>query len=255
MRSAVKIWSFPNHALQGLLSKALDSLGPRRRVLVVPPDHTRMHSAAGELTRYTWNYYQERLQAILPALGTHTPTTADQLQQMFGAVPLSLFHIHNWRRDVDSIGEVPADFVYKQSEGRVNYAWPVQANRMVLQGGFYQVRYPPCQGPIAVEIDSNLFFNDLGEFFASITPRGGKRIHHTFDEWWSLGYDRKSLYADPKFVDPENRNFSLRSDSPAHKIGFKPFDMNSVGLRDDFPAQWRDFSNVCMECKETIGSH
>jgi parallel beta helix pectate lyase-like protein len=112
-----------------------------------------------------------------------------------------------------------------------------------VPGDLYQVRYPPRQGSIAVEIDSNLFFSDLGEFFASITPRGGKRIHHTFEQWRSQGYDRQSLYADPKFVDPENGDFALRPDSPAYEIGFTPFDLSSAGLLDDFPAQWRIPSN------------
>jgi len=122
--------------VQSLLWEALDRLGARKRVMIIPPDHTRRHSAGGELTRYAWGYYRERLQAILPALGTHAPMTEHQLAEMFATVPLSLFHVHNWRTDVETIGEVPADFVYRKSEGRVNYAWPVQVNRMVPHGGF-----------------------------------------------------------------------------------------------------------------------
>ena len=54
-----------------LLFAALDKLGERKRVLVVPPDITRLHSRAGDLTRYAWEYYGERLKAVLPAMGTH----------------------------------------------------------------------------------------------------------------------------------------------------------------------------------------
>ena len=108
-----------------------------------------------------------------------------------------------------------------------------------VPGDFYQVRYPPRQGPIAKEIDGNLFFNDLGKFSASITPRAGKRMHYAIEDWNGMGYDRQSRYADPRFVDPKNGNFTLAADSPAHEIGFVPFDLSAVGLLDDFPSQWR----------------
>src|SRR5882757_9272037 len=97
--------------LEQLLSEALGKLGLRKRVLVVPPDHTRIHSRAGELTGYVWKYYRDRLQGVLPALGTHAPMTEQQLTRMFGEVPRPLFHIHNWRCDVETVGEVPADFI------------------------------------------------------------------------------------------------------------------------------------------------
>ncbi len=55
---------------------------------------------------------------------------------MFGEVPQSLFRVHNWRTDVETLGEVPAEFVNKQSEGKLNYAWPAQVNRLIVRGGF-----------------------------------------------------------------------------------------------------------------------
>jgi hypothetical protein len=108
-----------------------------------------------------------------------------------------------------------------------------------VPGDFYQVRYPPLQGPIVAEIDHNLFFNDLGNFFASITPRNGTLTHYTFEDWKGLGYDEHSVYADPQFVDPANGDFALKPDSPALKIPFTPFDLSSVGLLDDFPPHWQ----------------
>ncbi len=122
--------------LKSLLFDALDKLGERRRVLVIPPDITRLHSRAGELTRYAWEYYGERLAAILPALGTHAPMSSAQLNRMFGDLPQSLFHIHNWRTDIETIGEVPAAFIEEQSEGKLHFSWPAQINRLILQGGF-----------------------------------------------------------------------------------------------------------------------
>jgi nickel-dependent lactate racemase len=118
------------------LFQALDALGERKHVLAVPPDQTRAHSRAGDLTRYAWEYYGDKLQAILPALGTHSAMSPASLTRMFGEVPHSLFRVHNWRTDVETLGEVPAEFIYQQSEGKLNYAWPAQVNRLIAQGGF-----------------------------------------------------------------------------------------------------------------------
>jgi len=57
--------------LRDLLVESLSRLGERKSVLVVPPDQSRVHSRAGELTRYAWEYYGDRMKAVLPALGTH----------------------------------------------------------------------------------------------------------------------------------------------------------------------------------------
>ena len=122
--------------LKELLSDALAKLGQRKHVLAVPPDVTRLYSRAGELTRYAWQFYGDRLAAVLPALGTHAPMQPMQISRMFGDVPQSLFRAHNWRTDVETLGEVPAEFIREQSEGKLNYAWPAQVNRLISQGGF-----------------------------------------------------------------------------------------------------------------------
>ena len=122
--------------LQSLLAESLDKLGQRKRVLAVPPDQTRVHSRAGDLTRYAWQYYGDNLQAVLPALGTHNAMTPQQIEQMYGEMPLDLFKVHNWRTDVVTMGEVPAEFIREQSEGKLDYPWPAQVNKMLPQGGF-----------------------------------------------------------------------------------------------------------------------
>jgi nickel-dependent lactate racemase len=118
------------------LFQALEKLGERRKVLVVPPDYTRFPSRAGELTRFTWQYYGDKLSDILPALGTHSPMTDHQITHMFGETPRSLFRIHDWRNDVVTLGYVPGEFVKEVSEGAVDYPWPVQVNKLLVEGGF-----------------------------------------------------------------------------------------------------------------------
>jgi nickel-dependent lactate racemase len=122
--------------LRDLLFESLAQLGKRNQVLVVPPDQSRRHSRAGELTLYAWEYYGDSLQAVLPALGTHAAMNSEQIARMFGAIPTQLFRVHDWRTDVDTLGEVPAEFIREQSEGKLNFTWPAQVNRLIAHGGF-----------------------------------------------------------------------------------------------------------------------
>ena len=122
--------------LKDLLVESLAKLGTRNRVLAVPPDQSREHSRAGDLTRYTWQHYGDRLKAVLPAIGTHTPMRPDQIAHMFGDMPQDLFRVHNWRTDIETLGELPAEFIREQSEGKLNYTWPAQVNKLISQGSF-----------------------------------------------------------------------------------------------------------------------
>ncbi len=126
--------SLSDGELSELLSSALASLGKRRRVLAIPPDYTRYHSRAGVLTEAAFRYYGEAMRDVLPALGTHSAMTADQLESMFGAVPPELFRVHRFRDDVTTLGRVPSEYVHEVSEGRLDYDWPAQVNRLLVEG-------------------------------------------------------------------------------------------------------------------------
>ncbi|HMH14438.1 MAG TPA: lactate racemase domain-containing protein [Edaphobacter sp.] len=117
------------------LYAALDKLGARMKVLAVPPDFTRMHSQSGLLTEMAWQYYGDRLVDVLPALGTHKAMTDSEIATMYGATPRELFRVHDWRNDVVTLGEVPGEFLYDVSEGKVDYCWPAQVNKLLRDGG------------------------------------------------------------------------------------------------------------------------
>ncbi|MBN1181970.1 MAG: DUF2088 domain-containing protein [Bacteroidales bacterium] len=118
------------------LFEAFEKMGAKKKVLALPPDFTRFHSRAGELTNYAWQYYGDKLTDVMPALGTHFAMTEKEIKEMFGNIPLSLFRVHNWREDVVTLGEVPAEFLKEVSEGRVDYPWPAQVNKLLVEGGF-----------------------------------------------------------------------------------------------------------------------
>lgn len=126
------------------LFEALELLGPRKKVVAIPPDITRYYSKAGVLTEQAWEFFGQRLTDILPALGTHVAMSPQEISRMFGSVPGELFRIHDWRKDIHTLGEVPSSFLEEVSEGRVKYSWPAQVNRMLVEGG-YDLIFSPGQ--------------------------------------------------------------------------------------------------------------
>ncbi|NOY36544.1 MAG: DUF2088 domain-containing protein [Chlorobi bacterium] len=131
-----------NEDLENGLYTALDRLGRKRKVLAIPPDITRLHSRAGEVTRHAWEYFGNTLTDILPALGTHSPMSPGQLQTMFGDIPLSLFREHNWRKDVVTLGQVSGEFIHEITEGKLSFDWPAQVNRLLKEGGYDLILSP-----------------------------------------------------------------------------------------------------------------
>lgn len=129
-------FSFTKEQLKDSLYSALDKLGPKRKVLAIPPDFTRFHSQAGIITELVWEYYREKLTDILPALGTHKAMTDHEIKKMYGCTPEHLFRVHDWRHGLATLGEVPSEFVKKVSEGKVDYPWIAQVNKILIEGNY-----------------------------------------------------------------------------------------------------------------------
>jgi nickel-dependent lactate racemase len=119
------------------LAQALKSLGrPLRKVLLLPPDHTRLNSGAGELTALLCQMLRPQTDVdILPALGTHSPMTREQLRLMFGdTIPLDRLQVHDWRHGVRTVGEVPGKLIQEWSGGLVDYDIRVQVDNLLFGG-------------------------------------------------------------------------------------------------------------------------
>ena len=123
------------------LKKALeDSLAGKKlkKVLLVPPDYTRMYSGAGIITAIYYDLLKDSCAVdILPALGTHEAMTKEECLAFFGdGVPFEKIIVHNWKTDVVKLGEVPAEFVNDVSEGLVNSKIDVEVNRLIMDTSY-----------------------------------------------------------------------------------------------------------------------
>jgi hypothetical protein len=54
---------------------------------------------------------------------------------MFGAIPPNLLRVHNWRNDIVTLGQVLGEFIREVSEGKLDYAWIAQINKLLSDGG------------------------------------------------------------------------------------------------------------------------
>ena len=73
-----------------------------------------------------------------------------------------------------------------------------------------------------IQQDKNCYWNSAGDVKF---PTGD------LASWQAMGRDVGSIVADPKLRNPQKGDFSLAEDSPALKLGFKPFSLKGVGPR------------------------
>jgi nickel-dependent lactate racemase len=119
------------------LAQSLKVMGQTpRRVLLLPPDHTRLNSDAGELTRLLYELFAPTCEVdIMPTLGTHSAMTEAQLRMMFGeTIPLARFKVHDWRQGICQVGEVPGALIREWSGGLVDYDVRVQVSTQLFAG-------------------------------------------------------------------------------------------------------------------------
>jgi nickel-dependent lactate racemase len=125
--------------IQEIIHKIITTQGSEpKRVLLLPPDMTRLHSDAGTLTQLVYKHLAPQAHIdIMPAIGTHFPMTAKEIRAMFGPdIPLDCFKTHDWKNDVRVLGEVPAAKIREWSEGALEYAMQVAVNKLLFDGQY-----------------------------------------------------------------------------------------------------------------------
>ena len=122
--------------LRRMIVETVEHDGVPKRMLLLPPDHTRLNSHAGEITAIIWELYSTRCDIdIMPALGTHAPMGEHELRMMFGdAIPLDRFFVHDWRNDVRTLGVVPSEYMRELSKGKLDCEVKIEVNDRLFSG-------------------------------------------------------------------------------------------------------------------------
>lgn len=123
---------------EAIYNSISEQIGTLKKVLLIPPDLTRMHSGAGNITAIYYDILKDTCDTyILPALGTHDPMSEEEFLEFFGpTVPFEKMISHNWRTDVVKIGEVPGSFVEEVSEGLIKDSIDVEVNKILLDKSY-----------------------------------------------------------------------------------------------------------------------
>ncbi len=124
--------------LEKLVGRIAAALGRHvRKVLLLPPDMTRLHSKAGEITSALYRELGSSVAVdVLPATGTHVAMSPGEIARMYPGIPLKRFHAHDWRAGVVRIGEIPGAFIREISGGRLRYSIEVALDKLIVKGGY-----------------------------------------------------------------------------------------------------------------------
>jgi nickel-dependent lactate racemase len=134
-RSAEISWDRLHTLMEQTVAEARRRICARpKRVLLLPPDITRMHSGAGRLTEILYTLLSGEAEVhVIPTLGQHVPHTAEENRQMFGSIPNEQIHPHDWRGGSVCIGEIPGRFVDEATQGAADWPLPIVLNCMLIE--------------------------------------------------------------------------------------------------------------------------
>jgi len=146
----------------------------------------------------------------------------------------------------------------------------VNANKAVHLRAFPQQTFEPD-----AVIRNNIFISDSKEFVIykptgwpaqmNLHRAGSKPMPYEFDvdnniyyypgaeqflvEQKEQGIEQHSIAVDPGFANPFQGDFSLNDNSPAIKLGFKPFDTSwsSFGVDENYPERFRKLDTQALD--------
>ena len=141
----------------------------------------------------------------------------------------TVFHQHYGRENVvrNNIFALGREGQIALSRAGAHKAFSFERNIVVTDG------QPVYVGGYAHRFAQRNFLADLNLFWdVSGAPIGATAPDkRPLEELQTLGFDRHSLVADPRFADLDARDFTLLPDSPAFALGFEPIDLSDVGVR------------------------
>jgi hypothetical protein len=130
-------------------------------------------------------------------------------------------------------------------------------NNLLIDSKEQQIQRSRAENHLSFTFENNIVYYHTGNLLAGLWKDANVTLRNnvywnaagapisfagmSFDAWQKSGKDAGSIIADPKFVDPQARDYHLQGDSPALKLGFKPFDFTKAGVYGD--AAWIKLAN------------
>ncbi len=127
-------------------------------------------------------------------------------------------------------------------------------NNILAFAKLYQLQFTRPEDHLSFTLENNIVYYDEGVLisggawkkaqyasrnncFWNASNEPVRFFDDTLQQWQEKGHEQGSIVADPKFVDPTAGDYTLAEDSPALKLGFKPFDYTKAGVYGD--EAWR----------------
>ncbi|MFI3208165.1 MAG: lactate racemase domain-containing protein [Eubacteriales bacterium] len=125
--------------MQKHIAEVLEQYADLNKVMIIPPDYTRCYSYAGEITQIIYRTLKEKnvVVHVMPALGTHMPMDAEELEKFFaGVVDDEDILVHHWQEDTVKLGTIPTEVVEEISKGLFNEEIEVEVNHLLVDGDY-----------------------------------------------------------------------------------------------------------------------
>lgn len=108
------------------------------KVLIIPPDFTRLHSNGGFITNACYHFLRAQgcQVEVLIAQGTHEDISEEQFREMYGDIPYDIMIPHRWREDTVEIGEVPEKYLREITGGLWTQSLAVEVNKRVVDPSY-----------------------------------------------------------------------------------------------------------------------
>jgi len=137
---------------------------------------------------------------------------------------------------------------FHQHYGKEN----VVRNNILAFSKLHQLQATRVEDHLSFTFENNIVYYDTGKLLSGRWDKvkhvsrkncyfnaSGGRVDFagkSLEQWQAAGHELGSIIADPQFKDPQRGDFHLPSDSPAVKLGFRPFDYTQAGVYGD--PQW-----------------
>ena len=134
---------------------------------------------------------------------------------------------------------------FHQHYGKEN----VIRNNILAFAELHQLQATRVEEHLSFTLENNIIYYDTGKVLAGpwdkvrfnsskncfwqVDGKTPSFLGKSLEEWQTMGHEKESIVADPKFADPATGKYTLASNSPALMIGFKPFDYSRAGVYGD----------------------